>query len=110
MAFSEHVIRMIREYEDIYVLATTSLLRSEVQQSVCDIVSVKIPLALHHRCLQYSHLVLGGATLVVAYITDYFEPYDLRHILEAHSSSPAMKFSRSSSILPLGVEFKVHIF
>lgn len=109
VGFSEHVSRMIREYEDIYILATTSLPRSKIPQQVSDIVSVKIPLALHHRCLHYSHLVLGEATLVAAYITDYFEPYDLRHILKAHSSSPAVKFSRSSSILPLGVEFKVHL-
>lgn len=98
VGFSEHVSRMIRKYEDIYVLPTTSLPRSKIPQQVSDIVSVKIPLTLHHRCLYYSHLVLGEATLVVAYITDYFEPYDLRHILIAHSSSPAVKFSRSSSI------------
>ncbi|XP_061194819.1 uncharacterized protein LOC133202983 [Saccostrea echinata] len=76
-------------------------------QRVSDIVSSEIPLSMEHRCLQYSHLVLGNAALVVAYIKDYFEPFELSNYLSVHGNSFIIEFSTSSTILPVGVKFKI---
>lgn len=92
------------------MLATTSYSKDfigEYNFYVSDIISPKIPLSLEFRCLHYSHLVIGDNAFVVAYITDYFEPYEISHYLKAHGNSPFINFSRTSVTLPIGTDFKV---
>ncbi|XP_061170948.1 G-protein coupled receptor GRL101-like [Saccostrea echinata] len=74
-----------------------------------DAVSIEIPLLIKsHRCLHYSYFIFGiRAVLVVAYLTNYLEPYYLWDFLNVHDKSPEIKFSRASATLPLGTNFKV---
>ncbi|XP_061179591.1 G-protein coupled receptor GRL101-like [Saccostrea echinata] len=74
-----------------------------------DAVSIEIPLSIKsHRCLHYSYFIFGPrAVLVVAYLTNYLEPYYLWDFLNVHDKSPEIKFSRASATLPLGTNFKV---
>ncbi|XP_034323391.2 G-protein coupled receptor GRL101 [Magallana gigas] len=64
-------------------------------------------MSMEYRCLHYDHLVLGDTALVLAYITDFYEPYDLSNYLDAHGNSSFVKFSKSSVNLPVGFEFKL---
>jgi hypothetical protein len=98
---------MTREMNNRFVLSSARhTVRKRTQTN--DILSPEILLSMKHRCLRYKHLVIGSASaLVVGYIKDYQEPFDLSHILNAHGSSPVMKFSSASVTLPVGGEFKV---
>lgn len=86
------------------VLASVQKIRRE---GLYDVISQKIPMSMEYRCLHYDHLVLGDPALVIAYITDFYEPYDLSNYLDAHGNSSFVKFSKSSVNLPVGFEFKV---
>lgn len=100
----------VERLDNRYVLATNSFSKDvtgEYNFYVSDIISPKILLSLDFRCLHYSHLVIGDNALVVAYITDYYEPYEISHYLKAHGSSPFINFSRTSVTLPIGTDFKV---
>lgn len=88
------------------VLASVQKIRRE---GLYDVISQKIPMSMEYRCLHYNHLVLGDTALVLAYITDFFEPYDLSNYLDAHGNSSFVKFSKSSVNLPVGFEFKVSL-
>lgn len=124
LTFQYHVIVYIPELpwsisdqvdklDNRYVLATNSFSKDVIGQYnfyVSDIISPKIPMSLEFRCLHYSHLVLGDNALVVAYITDYFEPYEISHYLKTHGDSSFINFSRTSVTLPIGTDFKVKIY
>mgnify|MGYP003692448857 CR=1 FL=1 len=62
---------------------------------------------MEHRCLRYSYMVNGRSALVVAYITDFFEPFALSHYLNVHGNSSWQKIVTASVSLPPGIEFKV---
>lgn len=74
---------------------------------IIDVISPKIPMSMEYQCLHYNHLVIGDTALVLAYITDFYEPYDLSNYLDVHGNSSFVKFSKSSVNLPIGFEFKV---
>lgn len=100
----------VEKLDNRYVLATNSFSKDVIGQYnfyVSDIISPRIPMSLEFRCLHYSHLVLGDNALVVAYITDYFEPYEISHYLKTHGESSFINFSRTSVTLPIGTDFKV---
>ncbi|XP_011433713.4 G-protein coupled receptor GRL101 [Magallana gigas] len=100
----------VDKLDNRYVLATNSFSKDVIGQYnfyVSDIISPKIPMSLEFRCLHYSHLVLGDNALVVAYITDYFEPYEISHYLKTHGESSFINFSRTSVTLPIGTDFKL---
>lgn len=88
------------------VLASVQKIRRE---GLYDVISQKIPMSMEYRCLHYDHLVFGDPALVIAYITDFYEPYDLSNYLNAHGNSSFVKFSKSSVNLPVGFEFKVSL-
>ena len=90
------------------VLATTSFPYWHSSQ-ISDVFSMEISLSMQHRCLRYEHMVLGKASLVVGYITELSEMYDLRYISNTHPASSFLKFSRSSALMPIGFSFKVSI-
>lgn len=107
------ISELIEKLDNRYVLATNSFSKDVIGQYnfyVSDIISPKIPMSLEFRCLHYSHLVLGDNALVVAYITDYFEPYEISHYLKTHGDSSFINFSRTSVTLPIGTDFKVKIY
>lgn len=108
MDFADSIINRLREYNELLVLATTSFPYWQSSQ-ISDIFSMEIPLSMQHRCLTYEHLVLGKAGLVVGYITELSEMYDLRYIRNAHPASSFLEFSRSSALMPIGFRFKVSI-
>lgn len=93
-----------------FVLASLDFNDSTFNQKKADVISPVIPLSLGHRCLRYSHLVWGPSALVVAYITDFYEPYNFNHYLATHGKSPFVIFSNHSVNLPIGLDFKVNFF
>lgn len=96
----------IKQLDFTTVLATEKLIQ---KGGITDVISPKIPMSMEYRCLHYDHLVLGDTALVLAYITDFYEPYDLSNYLNAHGNSSFVKFSKSSVNLPVGFEFKVSL-
>lgn len=94
----------IKQLDFTTVLATEKIIRNG---GIIDVISPKIPMSMEYRCLHYNHLVIGDTALVLAYITDFYEPYDLSNYLDAHGNSSFVKFSKSSVNLPIGFEFKV---
>lgn len=106
LGFPTNISEMVNKFENMFVLTILTRIQREHEQ-VSDIVSKEIPLSMEHRCLHYQHLVIGGGALVVAYIKDYFEPFDLSNYLSFHGNSSIVKFSSSSVNLPVGVKFKV---
>jgi hypothetical protein len=101
-----NISEMVHRFDNMSVLATAYLIPWQTHQ-IGDIVSMEISLSMEHRCLHYRHLVIGGAALVVAYIKDYFKPFDLSEYLSSHGNSSVIRFSSSSVTLPVGVKFKV---
>lgn len=101
-----NISEMVHKFDSMFVLATAYLVPWQTQQ-IGDTVSTEIPLSMEHRCVHYRHLVIGGAALVVAYIKDYFKPFDLSEYLSSHGGSSIIQFSSSSATLPVGVKFKV---
>nr|XP_022336076.1 G-protein coupled receptor GRL101-like [Crassostrea virginica] len=104
--FADSIIKKLSEYDEMLVLATTSFPSWESLQ-INDVFSMEIPLSMQHRCLTYEHMVLGESGLVVGYITELSEMYDLRYISNTHPASSFLKFSRSSALMPIGFSFKV---
>uniref|UniRef100_K1QEI9 G-protein coupled receptors family 1 profile domain-containing protein n=1 Tax=Magallana gigas TaxID=29159 RepID=K1QEI9_MAGGI len=104
IGFPEDLSQRIKQLDFTTVLATEKLIQTG---GITDVISPKIPMSMEYRCLHYDHLVLGDTALVLAYITDFYEPYDLSNYLDAHGNSSFVKFSKSSVNLPVGFEFKL---
>ncbi|XP_062583978.1 G-protein coupled receptor GRL101-like [Saccostrea cucullata] len=102
--------KQMEKLEDNYVLLSSiNYSNTFIYVHTMDAVSIEIPLAIRgHRCLHYSYVVFGPkATLVVAYITNYLQPYYLWEFLNVHDKSSVIRFRRASATLPLGTNFKV---
>ena len=97
---------MIHKFDDRHVLATFRRFNSKRRQ-ITDTFSPEIPISMDHRCLRYSHMVVGNASLVVGFLKDYYELLDISYNLNAHGPSSFINFSRSAVILPSGLDFKV---
>ncbi|XP_056001675.1 G-protein coupled receptor GRL101-like [Ostrea edulis] len=98
---------MIREIDNRFVLRSARNTNRKIRK-ISDVLSGEIPHSKEHHCLRYKHLVIGKFTaLVVGFIKDYLEPFDLSHILNVHDNSPVIKFSSASATLPVGGKFKV---
>lgn len=102
--FPYNLSQKLEQMKFTTVLASVQKIRRE---GLYDVISPKIPMSMEYRCLHYDHLVFGDPALVIAYITDFYEPYDLSNYLDAHGNSSFVKFSKSSVNLPIGFEFKV---
>ncbi|XP_056005432.1 uncharacterized protein LOC125660105 [Ostrea edulis] len=107
LGFPVKIRERIRKIDNRFVLLSARNTNRQ-KREINDVLSAEIPRSMKHRCLRYKHLVIGQTTaLVVGYIKDYLEPFDLSHILNAHGNSPVIKFSSASVTLPVGGKFKV---
>lgn len=72
-----------------------------------DIISLRILMLLEFCCLYYFYLVFGDNVLVVVYIMDYFEFYEIFYYLKIYGEFFFINFSRMLVILLIGIDFKV---
>jgi hypothetical protein len=109
MSIPDSMFRLIQKLEDSFVMAAARDYREWRNRAhIADLVSSEIPLSMKARCLRYKYLQLGsGPALIVAYIKNYFEPYDLSDYLNVHGISSVIKFRSASATLPVGIKFKV---
>lgn len=111
VSIPDSIFQLFQNLDDSFVMASARDYTDwRAALHISDLVSAEIPLSMKHRCLRYQYLILGrGPALVVAYIKNYFRPYDLSNYLNVHGRSSVIKFRSATANLPVGIKFKVRV-